>query len=238
MRKCLFWVLCLCFTISLQAQEELIISNQKAGKIGSQIKKECYGTLKKLKVVGLLNNKDLNLLTNLSCLEELDLSEADLLREDYKSGTLAYYDDDYKLCLPISSLQHFIPNSLYFKVNYKESFPNLKHLTIKVNTPTLSMFENGGVDVEVLSIVILPNGRTRLTSLDNYQYTPNRDFLNLSRWDLGNGKAVLEKKMNNPIRAKILELPSFITLMGDGNFDSHALSENVSPNFIRCIKEK
>lgn len=73
--------------MAMQAQEELVVSNPKPGKISAQIKKECYSTLKRLKIVGLLNNKDLNVLTNLSCLEELDLSEA---ADAYKEGAWQY----------------------------------------------------------------------------------------------------------------------------------------------------
>lgn len=238
MKRKLFLMLCVCLAMAMQAQEELVVSNPKPGKISAQIKKECYSTLKKLKIVGLLNNKDLNVLTNLSCLEELDLSEADFMSSDYKPGTPAYYNEKQFWCLPIPSLQHFIMSHEYYKLDYNKSFPNLKHLTLS-DIIYLNPLESGSISVEKVTVV--PSRKQEFYFERNYKFDIHRDYLNLNRSKLNSSydkKFELDKKMGNTIQTKVLELPSKLDLLTEnGKTDIHSLSEVIFPNFIKCVED-
>lgn len=77
--------------IVISAQEVLEVNNQKPGKLGSVVKKNCYCTLKKLTITGFLNNKDFSVISNLTNLEELDFSQSELIDTDNKPGKLEYY---------------------------------------------------------------------------------------------------------------------------------------------------
>ena len=99
-------VMCLCFSIFLQAQEEQKVFVQKEGKLGSQIKDA--KNVKKLTISGAkLNQKDFQALTKCTSLEYLDIS-----------GVEGIWD------------------KIAFKSSDCQPLPQLKELTIKYYKPT------------------------------------------------------------------------------------------------------
>ena len=116
--------------IYVNAQETLEVNNPKPGKLGSVVKKDLYGTLKKLTITGFLNNKDFDVLSNLTNLEELDFSKAELNQEDYKPGKLEYYNSS-KLILPsFPSLKKLSVAGGYYELLFSNTLPNLKELYV------------------------------------------------------------------------------------------------------------
>ena len=121
----LFWT-----TATIIAQDALEVNNAKPGKLGSVVRKDSYGTLKKLSISGFMNNKDFEVLSNLRNLEELDFSKAELDEQDFKPGKLEYYNRS-KLIMPaLTSLKKLSVAGGYYKLIFSSELPNLKELYV------------------------------------------------------------------------------------------------------------
>lgn len=208
--------------IYVNAQETLEVNNPKPGKIGSVVKKDLYGTLKKLTITGFLNNKDIEVLSNLTSLEELDFSKAELNQEDYKPGKLEYYNRS-KLILPsFPSLKKLSVASGYYELMFKSTLPNLKELYVtngvKVNMPlTLDVYGINDIGGEIIPWV----GQNHST------------FKNVDTF--GNKCKLSMYNADKPIRAKYLIFPRK-DYFRDASQNTTCY-ENVFPNIIICKQE-
>lgn len=207
---------------TISAQEVLEADNPKPGKLSSVVKKDCYGTLKKLTITGILNNKDFDVLANLINLEELDFSKVELNQQDFKPGKLEYYDG-HKLIIPsLTSLKKLSVAGGYYKLIFSSELPNLKELYVtngvEVNTPlTLDVYGINDIGGEILGMAG-PFERT---------------FKNIDTWG---GKCKLEMfNANKPIRAKYLIFPRK-DYFKDANQNTRCY-ENVFPNIIISKQE-
>lgn len=213
----LFWT-----TATIIAQDALEVNNAKPGKLGSVVKKDSYGTLKKLSISGFMNNKDFEVLSNLRNLEELDFSKAELDEQDFKPGKLEYYNRS-KLIMPaLTSLKKLSVAGGYYKLIFSSELPNLKELYVtngvEVNAP-LSLDVYGINDI----------GGDILGMAGPFEST----FKNINTWG---GKCKLEMfNANKPIKAKYLVFPRN-DYFKDADQNKRCY-ENVFPNIIISKQE-
>ena len=223
MKNLFLSVMALFLTITVtNAQETLEVNNPKAGKLSSVVKKDSYGTLKKLTITGFLNNKDFEVLANLTNLEELDFSKAELNQLDFKPGKLEYYNGS-KLVIPaLTSLKKLSVAEGYYELLFSNELPNLKELYV-----TNEVGVNMPLNLEVYGINDIGGEIIRLAVA--YECT----FKNVDTWG---GKCKLSMyNANKPIKAKYLIFPR------NDYFKECSQNtrcyENVFPNIIVCKQE-
>ena len=206
----------------INAQETLEVNNPKPGKLGAVVKKDCYGTLKKLTITGFLNNKDFDIISNLSILEELDFSQAELQNEDFKPGKLEYYNRSILKLPSLPALKKLSIAGGYYELTFNSEPTQLKELYVAnetgVNMPlNLDVYGINDIGGEILPMVIA-NEST---------------FKNINTWG---GKCKLEMyNANKPIKAKYLIFPRK-DYFKNANQNTRCY-ENVFPNIIVCKKE-
>lgn len=204
----------------VSAQESLEVNNPKPGKLGSVINKNSYGSLKKLTITGFLNNKDIEVISNLANLEELDFSQVDLNYDDYKKGKLEYYDR-YVLRMPsLAKLEKLSVAGGHYELKFSSVPSNLKELYVanetEVNTPlTLNVYGINDIGGEIYGLV------------SSYEKT----FENIYR--RGEQCKLELYNASKPIKAKYLVFPRN-DYFREANNRSY---ENVNPNIIICKKE-
>ncbi len=207
---------------TINAQETLEVNNPKPGKLNSVVKKDSYGTLKKLTITGFLNNKDFGVLANLTNLEELDFSKAELNQQDFKQGKLEYYNGS-KLVIPaLISLKKLSVAGGYYELLFSNELPNLKELYVTnrvvVNMPlTLDVYGINDVGGEIIRL--LGQNHSTFKNVDTF----------------GNKCKLKMYNADKPIRAKYLIFPRN-DYFNDASQNTECY-KNVFPNIIICKQE-
>lgn len=130
--KNLITLLVCLLSLNLFAQNQVFLKNKKPGRLKKELPKSNIESIINLKVEGYLNNKDLEIISNMINLTILDVSGVIFIDDDYKKGKREYYNGMLNL-KSIPKLKTLIFSSQEGDIksmSYAETYAQKKHLNI------------------------------------------------------------------------------------------------------------